>query len=53
MEEVGQGVTAQDADVVLIGGAPHGVTIQVHCVPKEVDPAVAHLRADKDGLGRI
>ena len=53
MAEVGQGLAAEDGDIILIGGAPHRVTIQLRRVPDEVDPAVAHLRTDKDGLGRI
>ena len=40
MEEVGQGVTAEDTDVVQTRGTPHRVTVQVHCVPEEVDLAI-------------
>ena len=53
MEQVGQGVAAEDADVVHPRGTPHGVTVHVHCVPEEVDLPISRLRADKDGLGRI
>ena len=53
MEEVGEGVMAEDADIVQNCGTTHGVTVQVQCVPEEVDLAIAHVRADKDSLGRI
>ena len=53
MEEVVEGVAAKDADVVLDGGASHRVAAQVHRVSEEVDPAIAHLRADQDRLGWV
>ena len=53
MEEVGQGVTSEDTDVVETHGTPHWVTVQVHCVPEEVDLAISHLCADEDGLGGV
>ena len=46
-------MATKDADVVLTGGASHWVTVQVNRVSEEVDPAVAHLRADQDGLGQV
>ena len=53
MEEVGEGVAAKDADVVLACGASHRVAVQVHRVSEEVDPAIAHFRADQDRLGGV
>ena len=53
MEQVGEGVVAKDADVVLASGASHWVPVQVHCVSEEVDLAIAHLRADQDRLGWV
>ena len=53
MEEVGEGVAAKDADVVLASGASHWVAVQVHCVSEEVYSASAHLRADQDRLGWV
>ena len=46
-------MAAKDADVVLACGASHRVTVQVHRVSEEVDPAIAHFRADQDRLGRV
>ena len=53
VEEVGEGVAAKDADVVLARGTPHRLAVQVHCVSEEMDPAIAHVRADQDCLGRV
>ena len=39
-------MATKDADIFLTIGALHSVTVQVHRVSEEVDPAVAHLRAD-------
>ena len=43
----------KDADIVLTMGASHWVTVQVHRFSEEVDPAVAHLRADQYRLGWV
>ena len=53
VEEVGEGVAAKDADVVLARGASHRVAVQVHRVSEEVDPAIAHVHADQDRIGRV
>ena len=53
VEEVGEGVVAKDADVVLARGAPYRVAVQVHRVSEEVDPAIAHFRADQDRFGQV
>ena len=53
VQGVGEGVAARDVDVVLARGASHRVAIQVHRVSEEVDPAIAHFRADQDRLGRV
>ena len=53
MEEVGKGMAAKDADVVLACGTAHGVTIEVYCVVEEMDLTIAHVRADQDCFGRV
>ena len=53
MEEMGKGMAAKDADVVLACGTAHGVTIEVYRVAEEMDPAIAHVRADQDGFGQV
>ena len=53
MEKVGEGVAAKDADLVLACGTTHRVAVEVHCVSEEVDPAIAHVRADQDRFGRV
>ena len=40
VEEVGEGVAAKDADVVLARGAPHRVAVHVHYVSEEMDKGV-------------
>ena len=53
MEHVGQGVAAKDAYVILARGALDRVPVKVDRVIEEMDPAVAHLRADEHGLGGV
>ena len=53
MEELGEGVAANYADVVLASGASYRVAVWVHCITEEVDFAIAHLRADQDRLGWV
>ena len=53
MEEMGKGMAAKDADVVLACGTAHRVTVEVHRVSEEMDPAIAHVRADQDRFGRV
>ena len=48
MEEVGEGMAAKDADVVLARGTSHGVTIEVYRVVEEIDLTIAHVGADRD-----
>ena len=48
MEEVGKGMAAKDADVVLARGTSHGVTIEVYRVVEEIDLTIAHVGADQD-----
>ena len=53
MEEMGKGMAAKDADVVLACGTARGVTVEVYCVSEEMDPAIAHVHADQDRFGRV
>ena len=48
MEKMGKGMAAKDADVVLACGTAHRVTVEVHPVYEEMDPAIAHVRANQD-----
>ena len=53
VEKVGEGMAAKDADVVLACGTAHRVAVEVHRVSEEMDPAIAHVRADQDRFGRV
>ena len=53
MEKMGKGMAAKDADVVLACGTAHRVTVEVHRVSEEMDPAIVHVQADQDRFGRV
>ena len=53
MEKMGKGMATKDADVVPACGTSHRVAVEVHRVSEEMDPAIAHVRADQDRFGRV
>ena len=53
VQKVGEGMASKDVDVVLACGTAHRVAVEVHRVSEEMDPAIAHVRADQDRFGRV